>query len=295
MIKLARRSQASAEASRHAPSLMIKLAIMQGRLSPPEDNRIQCFPRNSWHDEFPKAVEAGIPAIEWIDDTYGADVNPLRTPEGIEELHKLMKQHGVTIPSVCADSYMEQPLIRCTADEHEERLEFLGFLILQAHSLGANHLGIPLLDNSALKTREEIMSIAASLNTLVPLLRKLGMEIHLETSLSPEEFPILLNELPDPYFKVTYDTGNSASLGYDPHKEFVAYGNRVGSVHIKDRKRGGGTVPLGTGDTVFGAVKEELQKIGFDGLYTLQAARGETGSETETIKGYSKWITRTLN
>lgn len=284
---------------------MIKLAVMQGRLSPPEDNRIQCFPRHSWREEFPKAVEAGIPAIEWIDDTYGADVNPIRTPEGIEELHKLMKQHGVAIPSVCADSFMEDPLIRCTEEQREERLELLGFLLLQAHSLGASHLGIPLLDNSALKTREEIMNIAASLKTLVPLLKKLSMEIHLETSLSPEEFSILLSELPDLYFRVTYDTGNSASLGYDPHKEFAAYGKRIGSVHIKDRKKGGGpahrslgvggTVPLGTGDTDFEAVKEELQKIRFDGLYTLQVARGDTGKETETIKGCVEWVTRILN
>ena len=35
--------------------------------------------------------------------------------------------------------------------------------------------------------------------------------------------------------KVNYDSGNSASLGYDPTDEFAAYGERVGSVHIKDR------------------------------------------------------------
>src|SRR3989338_4402081 len=124
---------------------MLRLAVMQGRLSPPEDNRIQCFPRTSWRDEFPCAVKACIPAIEWIDDTYGADVNPLRTAEGIKELQQLMKQHGVSIPSVCADTFMEQPLVRCTEDEREERLKLLEHLFRQAKFLGACHLGIPLL------------------------------------------------------------------------------------------------------------------------------------------------------
>ena len=264
---------------------MLHLAVMQGRLSPPEDNRIQCFPRLAWRDEFPRTVEAGIPAIEWIDDTYGADINPLRTKAGINELQKLMKQHGVSIPSICADSFMEEPLIRCTDAQRDERLKLLEHLFRQAKLLGAHHIGIPLLDNSALKNVEEIEVMAAALLKMIPILEELQMELHLETSLSPKEFPILLWKLPHPLIRVTYDTGNSASLGYDPHEEFSAYGSRIGSVHIKDRKRGGGTVALGTGDTDFEAVAEELEKIEFKGLFTLQAARGNNSAETSHMRG----------
>ncbi|OGJ60132.1 hypothetical protein A2881_01065 [Candidatus Peribacteria bacterium RIFCSPHIGHO2_01_FULL_55_13] len=274
---------------------MIHLAVMQGRLSPPEDNRIQCFPRTSWRDEFPRAVEAGIPAIEWIDDTYGADINPLRTKEGIEELKALMDQHGVRIPSICADTFMEQPLVRCTEHERAERLKLLEHLFRQAKFLGAGHLGIPLLDNSALKNVEEIEVMAAALLKVIPILEKLQMELHLETSLSPKEFPILLWKLPHPLIRVTYDTGNSASLGYDPHEEFSAYGNRIGSVHIKDRKRGGGTVKLGMGNTDFVAVAEELKRIEFKGLFTMQAARGETGNEVEQLQAYKSFADNTFS
>ena len=31
---------------------MALIGIMQGRLVPPTDNRIQCFPRQTWADEF---------------------------------------------------------------------------------------------------------------------------------------------------------------------------------------------------------------------------------------------------
>jgi len=58
---------------------MTHIGIMQGRLVPPTDNRIQCFPRERWADEFALAAKAGLDCIEWIYDLYGADVNPLAT------------------------------------------------------------------------------------------------------------------------------------------------------------------------------------------------------------------------
>lgn len=181
---------------------------------------------------------------------------------------------------------MEQPLIRCTEVEKKERLQLLEHLFRQAKLLDAHHLGIPLLDNSALKTLQEIEEMATALQKIIPVLEELSMELHLETSLSPKEFPILLWQLPHPLIRVTYDTGNSASLGFDPHEEFTAYGNRVGSVHIKDRKRGGGTVKLGTGDADFAAAAEELNRIQFKGLFTLQAARGKPTEEIKQLREY---------
>ena len=85
--------------------------------------------------------------------------------------------------------------------------------------------------------------------------------------------------MPHLLLKVNYDSGNSASLGYCPCEEFAAYGNRIGSVHIKDRIRGGGTVPLGEGDTDLPAVFDGLHRIGYGGDYILQVARDVPYSE----------------
>src|SRR5207248_89521 len=63
--------------------------------------------------------------------------------------------------------------------------------------------------------------------------------IHVETDLPPAAYLCLLDRLPTQRIGVTYDIGNSASLGYDPSEELRAYGDRVGSVHVKDRLRGG--------------------------------------------------------
>src|SRR6185312_15522927 len=101
------------------------------------------------------------------------------------------------------------------------------------------------------------------------LASRLGVELHLETSLAPQGFAELLADLPASNVKVNYDTGNSASLGYAPHEEFSCIGNRIGSVHIKDRVLKGGTVPLGSGNADFPSVFECLHKIKYAGDFTL--------------------------
>jgi hexulose-6-phosphate isomerase len=111
--------------------------------------------------------------------------------------------------------------------------------------------------------------------------RRAAIEIHLETDLAPLEFKRLLGLLPADVFKVNYDTGNSASLGHSPADEFAAYGDRVGSVHIKDRRLAGGTVPLGLGSVDFVAVFRALARASYAGEYVLQVARGASGDEVQ--------------
>ena len=86
------------------------------------------------------------------------------------------------------------------------------------------------------------------------------VELHLETDLDPGKFKSLLDEIKHPLIKVNYDSGNSGSLGYSPVEEFAAYGDRIGSFHIKDRVLGGGTVPLGTGERRFRKLEKGLDR-----------------------------------
>lgn len=55
--------------------------------------------------------------------------------------------------------------------------------------------------------------------------------------------------------------------------ELTAYGDRIGSVHVKDATLGGTTVPLGTGEVDFVACFRALRSQGYSGPYVLQAAR----------------------
>jgi L-ribulose-5-phosphate 3-epimerase len=96
---------------------MTLIGIMQGRLVPPTENRIQCFPRQNWADEYELGAKAGINCIEWIYDFYGADVNPIATDAGIAQMKALTRKTGIQVLSICADYFMERPLVRASTGE----------------------------------------------------------------------------------------------------------------------------------------------------------------------------------
>ena len=110
------------------------LAIMQGRLLPPVDGRIQAFPREHWEQEFPRAAAAGLNAIEWIYDTYGVGANPLETAAGVARIVALSAEHGIVVHSVCADYFMDFAFVRAADAERAARLQHLEWLLGQADS-----------------------------------------------------------------------------------------------------------------------------------------------------------------
>ena len=269
---------------------MTKLGIMQGRLVPPEDGRIQCFPRDLWESEFGHAKEVPFDYIEWIYDLYGREGNPLGTDAGVAKLNELAKSTGVRIRSVCADYFMDRPLLRCTDGERAERLEELRRVMKNARAVGVNRVVLPFVDASAIRDENDFAAVRDALRAAMPIADETGVEIHLETSLAPAEFAKLLEQVGHPMLKVNYDSGNSASLGYDVTDEFAAYGNQIGSVHIKDRVRGGTTVPLGSGNANFRALFTGLEKLGYKGDFTLQVARGTPGDEVAWAKKNVAWV-----
>lgn len=258
---------------------MNPIGIMQGRLVPPIANRIQAFPAEAWREEFARAESAGLASIEWIYESYGRDVNPLCSESGVAELRGLSDLHGVAVRSVCADFFMEEPLVRAGA-ELPARIAHLQWLIAQCRAAGIGRVVLPFVDASDVRTAGEEIELIEALGRVEPAATAAGIELHLEMAFDPGRFAALLARLPET-IRVNYDSGNSASLGYDPREEFAAYGDRIGSVHVKDRVRGGGTVPLGTGDADLPAFFGELRRIGYAGDIILQVARGDTGQEVE--------------
>jgi hexulose-6-phosphate isomerase len=263
---------------------MAKIGIMQGRLVPPTEGRIQCFPRLNWADEFGLGASAGIDCIEWIYDLYGADVNPIASDAGVAKMKDLVHKTGVQVLSICADYFMERPLVRASAGETAERLAIFDWLLGRGQMLGINRVVVPFVDASRIDTDAEFEGVIGTLRCILPMAERTGIEIHLETSLEPGRFAALLERLPQPLLKANYDSGNSSSLGYHPAEEFAAYGKRVGSVHIKDRLLGGSTVPPGKGSADFPALVQSLQSSEYRGDYILQVARGEPGDEVAWIR-----------
>jgi L-ribulose-5-phosphate 3-epimerase len=259
----------------------MKLGIMQGRLVPPEAQRFQSFPRQRWRDEFAIAAAAGLDSIEWIYDAYGEDVNPLVADAGVREMEHLSGVNQIAIESVCADWFMDFPLVGIAAEEAQPRWQRLAWLMKRCALLHINRIVVPFVDASAIRTADDVTAVVAGLNSLGGLIDTTNVELHLETALAPADFAALLGRLQHPRIKVNYDAGNSASLGFRPAEEFAAYGARVGSVHLKDRRLGAGTVPLGEGNTEFGVLFAALAAARYRGDFILQVARGEPGDELE--------------
>jgi L-ribulose-5-phosphate 3-epimerase len=270
------------------------IGIMQGRLSPPLHGRIQAFPAGTWQAEFASASEAELQAIEWIYDVEDADTNPIGDAAGLEEMRQLSKKHGIAVQSLCADYFMPFPLVRATESEWETRLQKMEWLLGQCHLAGVRHVVLPFVDNSRIDSAQDRLDVLRLFQKLKATLDRLDLQIHLETSLGPEEFRSLVEEIGNPRVQVNYDSGNSASLGYAAEKEWGAYGNLIGSVHIKDRLKGAGTVPLGTGNADFAALARCLKKFDYQGRFILQVARGKTGDEVNWARQNCRFLEQLL-
>jgi hexulose-6-phosphate isomerase len=261
---------------------------MQGRLIPPQDGRFQSFPRGQWREEIANAVAAGLRGIEWIYDLYGEGANPLETAQGRVELKACLAEHGIAVVSICADYFMDCPLVRCSDDERLARLAKLQWLITVCPELGIGRIVLPFVDNSRIASPQERQRVVDCLRQALPTAEAHAVELHLETDMGPEAFSDLLALLDHPLVKVNYDAGNSASLGYAPADEFAAYGARVGSFHIKDRQRGATTVPLGQGSADFASLREQLIRYHYRGDFVLQVARGTPGDEVRWLREVSE-------
>jgi len=151
----------------------------------------------------------------------------------------------------------------------------------QQSQLEIHHIVLPFVDASSIQPIENKEKLIRALQETAEIAKQQNIEIHLETDLPPKDFLALLEDINHPFVKVNFDIGNSASLGYSPKEELTLLGPWLGSVHIKDRIEGGGTVPLGTGNADFVTCFELFNKIEHENFFILQAAREEPGKEIE--------------
>lgn len=269
---------------------MNPIGIMQGRLSPPTDGRIQSFPVQTWREEFVRGRDAGLACIEWIYEAGTDDANPLHTDDGLQEILSLTRESGVAVRSICADYYMTHRLVDADGTVNEDVVEHLRWLIGRAGMLGAAYIVLPFVDSSSLKSRPEIDGLLSVLKSVIPTAAQAEVEIHLETDLKPDQLVSILQSIRHPLVRANYDIGNSASLGHDPVEELTLLGQWLGSVHVKDRILGGKTVTLGAGAADFAACFRLIKASDFRGPFILQAAREDGLSETELAKRNRQFV-----
>jgi sugar phosphate isomerase/epimerase len=261
---------------------------MQGRLLPKYKNQYQSHPVGYWDKEFDVAAKLSMDLIEFIVDLDGIENNPLMSLAGISRVAKVSAMTGVHVASICADCFMTAPLHSPDPLVAMSSLDYLRRLISHSPELGISDIVIPCVDNSSLRSEQDTALFVAALEFVLDEAELCGVNLSLETDLNPDRFARLLERFSSPRVTVNYDTGNSASLGYDPREELAAYGPSISDIHIKDRVKGGGSVELGTGSADFEGFFDALQPLNYQGFFILQAYRDDEG--VEIFSRQLKWI-----
>lgn len=263
------------------------IGFIQGRLSPITNNRIQQFPWDTWQNEFSIASKNDINLIEWTIDTFKFYLNPLINLNQWEEINTIASKNNILIPSVTCDYFMENPPWKSDIDLIKKGI----IAIFQGmKNISAKILVVPLVDNSSLLDSSHADTVKNLFINLIPEMIQNNIQIAFESDLNPEELLHFINEFDKNYFGVNYDIGNSASLGFDPKKEFEAYGSRITNVHVKDRKINGPTIPLGEGDADFLRIFGLLHEVNYQGNLILQTARSKEGKDAEVLVKYKKLV-----
>lgn len=265
----------------------ITIGIMQGRLMPPVNGQLQAFPGKGWEKEFSRAGLCGLDTIEFIFDT-DEEYNPLHDDEKIERIRELSRDHRIKVSSVCADYFMRRGFLRVADEERKKNVEMLRKLTLRCDKIGIRYIVIPFVDESEIKTAEELYIVRDALIEALDGTKGCDVYYALEMSLPAGRIVPFLKEAGHPRLKINYDTGNSTALGYDLASEIEQLAPWIVDVHIKDRKVGGGSCILGEGDTDFDGAFRALAGIGFRGPYIIQAQR--TGNEAKLAKRYLGFV-----
>jgi len=263
-----------------------RIGFMQGRLSPLVDGCIQAFPWDDWQSEFQIAAQIGIHLMEWTLDQERLYENPLLTEAGQKEIRELCQAHGLSIPSLTGDCFMQAPFWKAQGDERVTLEQDFLEVAKACAAVGTSMVVVPLVDNGRLDNIEQEDALVGFLKNYMEFFMSLGLKVLFESDFPPAELGRFISRLDSGLFGINYDIGNSAALGFNPTEEIATYGDRIVNVHIKDRLLGGTTVELGTGNANFTTVFTALGKAGYTGNCTLQTARATDGNHVSVLSCY---------
>ena len=246
-----------------------QIGLIQGRLSPRPKNTLQAFPWKTWQDEFHLAKKLGFAGLEWIYEAEKAEQNPIWTDAGIELILNHIHETGVQVLSVCADYFMMHRLAGGSEADRRKAVEILQRLIVQSKRVGARRILLPLLESSALSSDALKDQAEKSITTCLSTAESQGITLGLEMDVGGREYAQFINRFSHPLVQAYYDTGNSTAKGFDIENDVCWVKECLCAIHIKDRKLGGESQPLGSGDANFHGFFSTIAD--FKGDFVLQS------------------------
>lgn len=273
---------------------MINIGFMQGRLSDMVDGRIQSFPFSSWKEEFVIAHANNFNIIEWTIDSIDIKNNPILNSNMHPEIKRLKEKYLINIPSITCDFFMEKPFFKVNNYERIAREKFLLSFFKKCSELNITFIVIPLVDHGGIENETQEKKVINFFLGNAFLIEKYNLQIIFESNYPPQKLKNFISKFPINQFGINYDTGNSASLGYNHEEEFNAYFQYIKNVHIKDRVLGGTTVPLGEGNANLGGILIDLVNRNYIGNLILQTARHKK-RHLEVLCNYRDFVLNRIN
>ena len=262
----------------------MELGFMQGRLVKSEKkNKIQYFPSKSWKKELKIAKNIKyINNIEWTVNYENILENPMFDKTKLNYISKELKKNKIKMNSVTCDFFMEKPFFKKEIDL--KKINLLIEIIKNGIIIGIKYFIVPLVDQSSINNmKQEKKLISMFKKEIIPLLKKSKSMVLFEMDYKPKLIIPFIKKFKSNRVGINYDTGNSASLGYDLLQE-LKYFKYVKNIHIKDRKLFGTTVRLGEGNVDFKKFFKLLHSKNYKGNLILQTARSKNNRHTLELK-----------
>ena len=269
-----------------------KFGVMQGRLSPMVNDRIQIFPRKNWKIEFERAKNLRLKYIEWTLDYDTFEHNPIFKASGIKEIKKLSKKYSIQIRSLTGDCFMQKPFWKIS--RNKKLISDFKRIINSCNKIGIRYVVIPLVDNGRIQNLKMEIKLIKILKSFIKLLKKKNIQILFESDFNPKKLKNFINKFDKDLFGINYDLGNSASLGYDINEEFESYFEFIKNIHIKDRILNGNTVRLGKGNANFNKFFKNLKKYRYNNMLIYQTARSNQNNDIEELKKNISFIRKKI-
>ena len=163
-------------------------------------------------------------------------------------------------------------------------------IIIVSGKLKIKYIVVPLVDNGSIKNKNHLKLLRIGLKEVYKFQKLYGVTILFESDFKPKQLNKFIRMFDKRYYGINYDTGNSASLGYDIEEEFKQYHKFIKNIHIKDRFYHGKTVRLGEGDVNFKKLYKLLKKYNYKNNLILQCARSKTNQHMNEIKINLKFL-----
>ena len=242
-------------------------------------------------DEFSLIEQLGFNGIEWIYDKKSEYSNPILNSNEYSKIQSLSKKYNVSLENIVFDWFITHPLLKKDDISLSTKIQKIIDLLDYSEKIGFQRVIFPLLEGNSIHDSNEMgLFLKIFSDDILSTLNLKKLEIHFETSMSPNDEFNFINKLDNPQTKICFDMGNSASLGFDCTKVLNKIYPFLGSVHIKDRLINGGTVPLGEGSVDFLTIFSILNKINFLGPISFQAYRDKNSNNIELLQSYLMFI-----